>query len=144
MIANVSSWKVSVRMIGPRLPDSTRGLGPRTSRPTSAQTSPLADEVMTVPQLRTLVELKTHGAETVSSLAAALSMSESRMVRVCSHLVVRGLVIHVPRSERDDEVVVALSTAGGRFADDVVERWNGAGRRGRSKGGGVAWLTRFT
>jgi DNA-binding MarR family transcriptional regulator len=99
---------------------------------------------MTPPQLRTLVELKTHGAKTMPAIAAALSMPESRIVRVCTDLVMRGLVVHVPGAERDGEVIVALTTAGDRVAGDLVEPRTGRGRRGRSKRSGVAWLTRFT
>jgi DNA-binding MarR family transcriptional regulator len=110
-------------MIEPRLPDSTRRFGSGANRPAWIETSSSpADYALTVPQLRTLVELKSHGAKTMPSIAAALSMSESRIVRVCTDLVVRGLVIHVPGTGKDDEVVVALSTGGDRVAGDLVER----------------------
>jgi DNA-binding MarR family transcriptional regulator len=103
-------------MAEPRLPDSTRAFGD-------------AEEVMTVPQLRTLVELKTHGAKSTSSLASALRLPESRIMRACARLVVSGHVIHVPGTTKDGDAVVALSTAGGLVADDLVECPRGTRRQ---------------
>jgi len=53
--------------------------------------SSVSDEV-TLPQLRTLVVVSQHGAQTVSALADRLDVHASTMTRMCSRLVSRGLV----------------------------------------------------
>lgn len=79
-------------------------------------------EEMTPQQVRALVLLSTAGAQTVASLADALSAPESTTNRACTRLVNRGLVIRVPSAANPHEFVVALSTAGRRIIDDATFR----------------------
>jgi DNA-binding MarR family transcriptional regulator len=78
-----------------------------------------AGDALTLPQLRTLLALSARGAETVTALAETLKMRQSRIARVCTLLVTRGLVIRA-RGTNDGETVVALSTAGRRFVGDLI------------------------
>jgi DNA-binding MarR family transcriptional regulator len=77
-------------------------------------------DALTLPQLRALLALPTGGAATVASLAENLKLRPSRIARVCTLLVMRGLVIRVSGASSDGEVVIALSTAGRRFVDDLL------------------------
>ncbi len=79
-----------------------------------------AGDALTLPQLRTLLALSARGAETLTSLAETLKLRQSRIERVCTLLVTRGLVIRVRGTSADSEVVVALSTAGRRFVDELI------------------------
>jgi DNA-binding MarR family transcriptional regulator len=78
-----------------------------------------AGDALTLPQLRTLLALSARGAETVTSLAETLKLRQSRIARVCTLLVTRGLVIRA-RGTTDGEMIVALSTAGRRFVGDLI------------------------
>ncbi len=110
-------------------------------RATSVETLGSADDAT---QRRVLVELMTQGVNTMTSLAAALRVPETRIMLACIHLVERGLVIHVPRAATDREGVVALSTAGARVAADLVERSQPCASSSGRPRRGVTWRTRCT
>src|SRR5207237_6061293 len=71
----------------------------------------VSDEV-TLPQLRTLVVVSQHGAQTVSSLAERLDVHASTMTRMCNRLVTRSLVARKPSALDRREVVIELSLQG--------------------------------
>jgi DNA-binding MarR family transcriptional regulator len=110
-------------MVGRPLSGLARELERRTNRVVLVETLRSLSSVgdaLTLPQLRTLLALPTWGAVTVTSLAENLRLRESRIARVCTLLVTRGLVIRVSGASSDGEVVIALSTAGRRFVDDLL------------------------
>jgi DNA-binding MarR family transcriptional regulator len=110
-------------MIGQPLSGPARELERRTNRVILVETLrslPSVGDALTLPQLRTLLALPTWGAITVTSLAENLKLRQSRIARVCTLLVTRGLVIRVRGTSTDNEVVIALSTAGRRFVDDLT------------------------
>ena len=110
-------------MIGQPLSGPARELERRTNGAIVAETLRSLSSVgdaLTLPQLRTLLALPTWGAVTVASLAENLRLRQSRLARVCTLLVTRGLVIRVSGASSDGEVVIALSTAGRRFVDDLL------------------------
>lgn len=81
----------------------------------------VSDEV-TLPQLRTLVVVAQHGAQTVSSLADRLDVHASTMTRMCSRLVSRGLVERRPSPLDRREVVIALTALGQHLVDEVMDK----------------------
>ncbi len=81
----------------------------------------VSDEV-TLPQLRTLVVVSQHGAQTVSSLADRLDVHASTMTRMCSRLVSRGLVERRPSPLDRREVVIVLTALGQRLVDEVTDK----------------------
>jgi DNA-binding MarR family transcriptional regulator len=81
----------------------------------------VSDEV-TLPQLRTLVVVAQHGAQTVSSLADRLDVHASTMTRMCSRLVSRGLVERRPSPLDRREVVIVLTALGQRLVDEVMDK----------------------
>jgi DNA-binding MarR family transcriptional regulator len=81
----------------------------------------VSDEV-TLPQLRTLVVVSSQGAQTVSALADRLDVHASTMTRMCSRLVSRGLVERKPSALDRREVVIALTAAGQRLVDEVMDK----------------------
>lgn len=108
-------------MIGQPLSVPARELERRTNGAIVVETlrsSSSVGDALTLPQLRTLLALPTWGTVTVASLAENLMLRRSRIARVCTLLVARGLVIRVPGAS--GEVVIALSTAGRRFVDDLL------------------------
>jgi DNA-binding MarR family transcriptional regulator len=110
-------------MIGQPLSGPARGLERRTNGVIVVETlrSLSSDgDALTLPQLRTLLALPTWGAVAVTSLAENLRLCPSRIARVCTLLVTRGLVIRVSGASNDGEAVIALSTAGRRFVDDLL------------------------
>jgi DNA-binding MarR family transcriptional regulator len=110
-------------MIRRSLSDPVREFERRTTRVILVETLrslSTAGDALTLPQLRTLLALSARGAETVTSLAETLKLRPSRIARVCTLLVTRGLVIRTRGISTDGEVVVALSTAGRRFVDDLI------------------------
>ncbi|HEY5014073.1 MAG TPA: hypothetical protein VIK61_15420 [Acidimicrobiia bacterium] len=112
-------------MFGRPTTGPARELELRTSRSIKLETlrSLLStSEEMSLPQVRALLLLSTHGAQTVRSLAEGLSSHEIAIDRLCSRLVTRGLVVRVPAATDADEFVVALSTAGRRIIDNAIYR----------------------
>jgi DNA-binding MarR family transcriptional regulator len=112
-------------MIGRPLSAPARELERRTNRVLLAETLRSLPSVgdaltLTLPQLRTLLALPTSGAETIRSLGENLKLRESRIARVCTLLVARGLVVRVPGTSTDGEVLIGLSSAGRRFVDDLI------------------------
>ena len=83
--------------------------------------SSVSDEV-TLPQLRTLVVVSQHGAQTVSALADRLDVHASTMTRMCSRLVSRGLVERRPSPLDRREVVIVLTAQGQGLVDEVMDR----------------------
>ena len=81
----------------------------------------VSDEV-TLPQLRTLMVVSQHGAQTVSSLADRLDVHASTMTRMCSRLVSRGLVERRPSPLDRREVVIVLTALGQRLVDEVMDK----------------------
>jgi DNA-binding MarR family transcriptional regulator len=110
-------------MIGLPLSGRARGFEPRTNGAIVVETLrslSSGGDALTLPQLRTLLALPTWGAVAVTSLAENLRLPPSRITRVCTLLVTRGLVIRISGAANDGEVVIALSTAGRRFVDDLL------------------------
>ncbi len=80
----------------------------------------VSDEV-TLPQFRTLAVVSLEGPQTVSALAERLDVHASTMTRMCSRLVVRGLVVRTPSVIDRREVVIELTAPGQRLVDVVLD-----------------------
>lgn len=76
---------------------------------------------MTVPQLRTLLSLSNRGAQDVKPLAEDLNLHEAAVMRLCTRLVARGLVVRIPTLSNHGSLF-ALSSAGRRLVDDLLYR----------------------
>lgn len=70
-------------------------------------------------EYRALVILATRGPQTLGSLTALLDTSAAR---ICSRLVVRGLVVRSPSATPPHHALVTLSTAGHAVTCDVTKR----------------------
>ena len=81
----------------------------------------VSDEV-TLPQLRTLAVVSIEGQQTVSALAVRLDVHASTMTRMCSRLVVRGLVVRTPSKIDRREVVIELTPNGQALVDVVLDK----------------------
>jgi DNA-binding MarR family transcriptional regulator len=79
-------------------------------------------EDVTLTQYRSLVVLASRGAQGMASLAEALGVTPPTASRLCDRLVRKGLVRR--RTDRNDrrQVRVALTEAGRRLVDVVMER----------------------
>jgi DNA-binding MarR family transcriptional regulator len=79
-------------------------------------------EDVTLTQYRSLVVLASRGAQGMASLADALGVTPPTASRLCDRLVRKGLVRR--RTDRNDrrQVRVALTEAGRRLVDIVMER----------------------
>lgn len=131
-------------MIGQPLPGRARGFERRTNGVIVVETLrslSSADDALTLPQLRTLLALPIWGAVAVTSLAESLRLRPSRIARVCTLLVTRGLVIRVSGASTDGGVVIALSTAGRRCVDDLLYDPAGAVEGGVERGPGTGILS---
>jgi DNA-binding MarR family transcriptional regulator len=74
-----------------------------------------------MPQLRALVVLSTGGASNLSGVAESLGVNPSNASRTCEQLVRRGLVDREVDPQDRRHVSLALSTAGRRLVQSVMQ-----------------------
>ena len=86
----------------------------------SARSLAATDPTLTLPQLRTLVVLHSHGAGKLAALAAALEVNASTALRMVDRLQAVGLVDRQTNPANRREVVLRLTPAGRRLVDDVL------------------------
>lgn len=83
-------------------------------------------DVVTVPQLRVLVMIDTHGPLNLASVAAALEISPSNASRICDRLIKAGFLHRQDSAEDRRNISLSLSTEGGR---QLVRKMNRHRRR---------------
>jgi DNA-binding MarR family transcriptional regulator len=76
------------------------------------------EDVVTLPQLRVLVMIASHGPQNLGSVAAALGVHPSNATRLCERLVVAGLVDRADDPQDRRFLRLVLTGAG----HDLVER----------------------
>ncbi|QYL14780.1 MarR family transcriptional regulator [Mycolicibacterium pallens] len=69
-------------------------------------------DVVTVPQLRVLVMIDTHGPLNLASVAAALEISPSNASRICDRLIKAGFLHRQDSAEDRRNISLSLSTEG--------------------------------
>ncbi|MGD9796393.1 MAG: MarR family winged helix-turn-helix transcriptional regulator [Acidimicrobiia bacterium] len=83
--------------------------------------SGLAADV-TLPQLRLLVMLSTHGTRNLAQLAVALDVQPSTATRMCDRLVAKGLVDRQTSADSRREIDLSLTSEGKALVRAVMRR----------------------
>jgi DNA-binding MarR family transcriptional regulator len=78
------------------------------------------DDVVTVPQYRVLVMLRTRGPLNLASMAAALDVNPSNASRTCDRLAKARLLDRRESPEDRRNVTLTLTDAGRRLVDKVI------------------------
>ncbi|MFK0294429.1 MarR family winged helix-turn-helix transcriptional regulator [Streptomyces sp. NPDC090442] len=86
----------------------------------SARSLAATDPTLTLPQLRTLVVLHSHGAGKLAALAAALEVNASTALRMVDRLQAVGLVDRQINPANRREVVLRLTPAGRHLVENVL------------------------
>ncbi len=79
-------------------------------------------ELLSVPQLRALMILATHGPMTLTTLAGDMAVHPSNATRACDRLVAAGLLDRRDNPADRRHLRLELTTAGRTLIDDVVVR----------------------
>ncbi|WP_396928618.1 MarR family transcriptional regulator [Mycolicibacterium sp.] len=69
-------------------------------------------EVITVPQLRVLVMIDTHGPLNLASVAGGLEISPSNASRICDRLIKAGFLLRQDSAEDRRNISLSLTTEG--------------------------------
>ena len=86
----------------------------------SARSIALVDDTITIPQFRTLVILSNEGPVNLATLAGLLEVQPSTIGRMVDRLVTAGLIDRRPHPTSRRELVVGLTTRGGRVVQKVT------------------------
>lgn len=78
------------------------------------------DDVVTVPQFRTMVVLRTHGPSRLNSLADRLRVQPSTALRSVDRLIANQLVTRQENAADRREVVIDLTERGRRLVETVT------------------------
>lgn len=78
------------------------------------------DDLVTVPQFRTLVVLQAHGPSRLSTLAARLQVQPSTALRSVDRLIANDLVTRAENALDRREVVIELTKRGRRLVETVT------------------------
>ncbi|WP_406266745.1 MarR family transcriptional regulator [Actinacidiphila glaucinigra] len=88
----------------------------------SARSLAAVEEALTLPQLRMLVVLESHGALNLSQLAAELGVQPSTALRMLDRLVAVDMVARGASPTDRRTTVISLTATGRRTVNDVTER----------------------
>ena len=88
----------------------------------AARSLAVAEDEVSLAQLRVLVLLDTRGAQTMSELAASLDVGPSTVTRVCDVLVDKKLIRRTQPHDNRRTVLANLTPRGRRLLDNVMER----------------------
>jgi DNA-binding MarR family transcriptional regulator len=88
----------------------------------SARSLAAVEEALTLPQLRMLVALESHGPLNLSQLAAELGVQPSTALRMLDRLVAIGMVARDASPTDRRTTVISLTATGRRTVSDVTER----------------------
>ncbi|MGE2690446.1 MarR family winged helix-turn-helix transcriptional regulator [Mycolicibacterium pulveris] len=80
------------------------------------------DEVVTVPQLRTLVMVHTRGPLNLGAVAAGLGVNPSNASRTCDRLIQAGLLDRRESTVDRRNITLSLTAAGRRLVEKVTKR----------------------
>jgi DNA-binding MarR family transcriptional regulator len=87
----------------------------------AASVAPALEQV-TLPQLRVLVLLATHGPARTGRLAERLGVHQSTFTRNADRMVEAGLIRRVANPDSRREILIELTPAGRRLAHSVLRR----------------------
>lgn len=80
------------------------------------------EDVVSIPQLRVLVLVRTRGAMNVATVAAALGVNASNASRACDRLMQANLINRTTSQDDRRTVSLSLTAAGEEIVDQVFRR----------------------
>lgn len=88
----------------------------------SARSLSVVEDIVTLPQFRTLVVLDGHGEINLNRLAVLLAVNSSTAMRMIDRLLASGLVTRRENPANRREVLLALSRSGSTVVKKVTQR----------------------